>query len=256
MLHLILIANGEPYTSTREKLKNTLHVMAPNREVIVHEYDLDMMKSRPWFAKIAHFPQLPVPGKGGRRDGYYCTYKPFVVQEVVQNIKDDDLVYYVDCSRHYRTGFEESAEKLCEFVEKNEIVVGAVADDIGNTYGYPGCLNDLSVWHVILPNVTFRQISIRHILTSSFMLKKTPATIKFVDEWAYYSVYTDKTHPYPLVWYHHTCEQAILNILACKYNFHVFYDTRFKHDELKEKNTQLRVINSGKHCLYRVQLNP
>jgi hypothetical protein len=49
----------------------------------------------------------------------------------------------------------------------------------------------------------------------------------------------------PLVSYHHTADQSIFNILVYKYKFKVFYNENIRHNQNKDRNVVLKIINNN-----------
>ena len=211
------------------------------KNVVIHDFNFEKIKSKKWFDFIKDLPSLH---KDGRRDGYYNAWKAFCVQETYEIINDDDFLYYVDCSQHYRSGFTQSIDKLCEIVQDKGFVAGSVADDgINNVLG---ACSDIKVWDKIIPNNdNSKYLGDKHVLNAWFMLKKTASNTKFVNEWAHWTGYKDDDLRDPLVTYHHTGDQSIFNILVRKYNLCVFYKKEIKHDENKNKNKVLEIINNN-----------
>ena len=199
------------------------------------------MKS-PWYNKIKELPKIK-NGKG-QRDGYYNCWKSFIVNEVYSNMNDGDILYYVDSSRHYRNGFTESVDKLCDIVLKNGIIAGSVGKDLNNN-NYE-CCNNIDIWNKIIPNNDNRDyLNKMHILNSWFILVKNNINTKFLNDWNYWSIYKDNELINPLVTYHHTADQSIFNILVYKYKFKVFYDETICHNLNKNRNIVLKIINNN-----------
>lgn len=240
-INLVVYSNGEPYNSTKKKLIETIKLFT-NRNVIIHDYDLNKIKQSSWYNKIKRLPNV-IDGFG-RRDGYYNCWKSFIVNEVYLKMKDNDILYYVDSSRHYKYGFTENIDKLCDIVLKNRIIAGSVGYDIkNNTLKY---CDNLDIWNKINPNNNNNNnLNKMHVLNSWFILVKNNINTNFLNEWNYWSVYTDNTFTNPLVTYHHTVDQSIFNILVYKYNLKVFYNKNTQHNENKDRNVVLKIINNS-----------
>ena len=88
----------------------------------------------------------------------------------------------------------------------------------------------------------------RHVLNSWFILKKNSKNTTFMDEWVKWVVYKDNDLPLPLITYNHTADQSIFNILIRKYNMHVFYCKNLRHDDNKDKNLSLNLINNSNNA--------
>lgn len=57
-------------------------------------------------------------------------------------------------------------------------------------------------------------------------------------------MYKDESLSLPLVTYSHTADQSIFNILVHKYNLLVFYNNNISHEDNKDKNRVLNIINT------------
>lgn len=84
-----------------------------------------------------------------------------------------------------------------------------------------------------------------HVLNSWFLFKKCDLNNSFINDWVYFTCYTDNEINYPLVTYHHTVDQSIFNILVVKYKKPVFYHKNIGHNENKNKNRVLNIINNA-----------
>ena len=243
-INLVLYSNGEPFDSTKEKLIQTINKFS-SRNVIVHDYDLNRIKKSYWYDQIKELPDLEP--SAGVRDGYYCAYKPFCVHEIYENMNYGDILYYVDASRYYNTGFEESVDKLCDIVLKEGMIAGSVGKDITNNNHHPcECCNNLDIWNKILPdNDNTKLLDNMHVLASWFILTKNNNNSKFVKDYIYWCMYKDDKFTRPLITYHHTVDQSIFNILVYKYNFKVFYHENILHTANKDRNVVLKIINNS-----------
>mgnify|MGYP000042871387 CR=1 FL=1 len=239
-VHLVLYSYGQPFDTTKRLTidsvyRNTRH------NVIVHDYNLERIKRCEWFDKIASLPDVH---RDGRRDGYYCAYKAFCPMEVYESMSEGDVLYYVDCSQHFITGFTQSIDKLCDIALRKGFIAGSVGDNVRND-SYK-CCDNLDVWNKIIPGEDNRVfLSDRHVLASWFILTKNSFNTLFMKEWVYWCAYKDSDLTDPLITYHHPADQSIFNILVRKYNPPVFYHPQIKHDDNKNKNRVLEVINGA-----------
>lgn len=238
-VHLVLFSNNEPFDTTKRLTIESVHKYT-NKDVIIHDYNLEKIKQSDWFHLIKDLPSINKPG---RRDGYYCAYKAFCPYEVYSSMKENDILYYVDSSQYYRTGFTENIDKLCDIVNEKGFIAGSVGDDTRNNSF--GCCDNIKVWNKIIPNHNnWKYLNYRHVLASWFILKKTEINTAFMDEWVKWCVYKDDELTDPLITYHHPGDQSIFNILVHKYKLLVFYSKNIRHNENKNKNTVLKVINN------------
>ena len=82
-------------------------------------------------------------------------------------------------------------------------------------------------------------------MNSWFILTKNDINTQFINDWTYWSTYKDNELPNSLVAYHHTADQSIFNILVHKYKLKVFYCPEINHDQNKNKNLVLNIINNS-----------
>jgi hypothetical protein len=211
----------------------------------VHDYNLQKIKQKEWFHHIENLPSINIDGR--RRDGYYNAWKAFITKEVYDNMIDGDILYYVDSSKYFATGFSENIDKLCDIANEKLCVAGSVSDNVNNTIY--SCCDNIMIWNKIIPDKDNNiHLNKKHVLNSWFLFKKCESNNAFINDWAYFSSYTDNDAIYPLVTYHHTVDQSIFNILVIKYNFPVFYDKTIDHDTNKNKNVVLNIINNSSNA--------
>ncbi len=238
-LHLVLYSNNEPFDTTKRLIIQSIHKYT-QKQVIIHDYNLEKIKQKDWFQ---HIKGLPSIHKDGRRDGYYNSWKAFITKDVYDDMKYGDILYYVDSSQHFRSGFNENIDKLCDIVNEKLCIAGSVGDDVTNDSWT--CCDNIMVWNKIIPdNDNTEHLRKLHILNSWFLFKKCDSNNSFINEWVYFSCYTDDDAKYPLVTYHHTVDQSIFNILVAKYKMPVFYNKNIRHSDNKNKNVVLNTVNN------------
>lgn len=238
-IHLVLYSNNEPYDTTKRLIIESIHKFT-KKNIIIHDYNLDKIKKLDWYSRIQYLPSIH---KEGRRDGYYNSWKAFIVKDVYDNMVDGDVLYYVDSSQHFRTGFTENIDRLCDIALEKKCIAGSVGSDIRNNT--VKCCDNISVWNKIIPtkdNSLF--LNKMHVLNSWFLFMKCDSNTAFIDDWAYFICFTDNDFKIPLVTYHHTVDQSIFNILVIKYNLPVFYSKNIDHNTNKDKNLVLNVVNN------------
>ena len=238
-IHLVLYSNNEPFDTTKKLTIESINKFT-QKNVIIHNYNLEKIKKNEWFKNIK---DLPLINRNGSRDGYYNSWKAFIVKDVYDNMKDNDILYYVDSSQYFQIGFTENIDKLCDIVNEQNCIAGSVGNDIKNN-NINAC-DDIIVWNKIIPDKdNNKYLDALHVLNSWFLFKKCKSNNDFINDWVYFSCYTDEDIKYPLITYHHTADQSIFNILVFKYNFQVFYHKQISHNDNKNKNLVLNVINN------------
>jgi hypothetical protein len=238
-IHLVLYSNNEPFDTTKRVTIDSIHKYT-QKHVIIHDYNLEKIKQEKWFNYIKDLPSIH---KNGRRDGYYNSWKAFITKDVYDCMNDDDILYYVDSSQYFCTGFTENIDKLCDIANKKLCVAGSVGDDVKNNT--INCCDNIMIWNKIIPDKdNTEHLNKQHVLNSWFLIKKCESNNDFINNWVYFSYYTDSEFIDPLVTYHHTADQSIFNILVIKHNMTVFYDKDITHANNKNKNTVLNIINN------------
>ena len=250
-VHLILYSNGEPFNSTKEKTIKSVQKYC-SKNVIIHSYNLDIIKKKPWFKYIKDLPKY---NKFWKRDGYYNCWKAFIIKDVLDKIQEGEIIYYVDCSKYYLEGFKENFDLLCDITQN----LGFIAGSVGNECKNFSTSYNLKVWNKIYSNNKINNVFNlfkSHVLNSWFIFEKNEINHNFINEWVYWSCYKDDELKDPLVTYSHTVDQSIFNILVYKYNFYVFYDIFTLHYKNKDKNLVNKIINSSKNPYkYFIKLN-
>ena len=236
-IHLVLYSNNEPFNTTKRLSIESIY-QNTTKQIIIHDYNLEIIKQKDWFK---HIKDLPSIYRDGRRDGFYNSWKAFITKEVYDTMKNDDILYYVDSSQYYKTGFNENIDKLCNIADEQLSIAGSVGHDVNNISN--NVCNNIEIWNTIIPNNDNRDhLNKLHILNSWFLFKKCESNTIFINEWVYFTYYTIE---YPLVTYHHTGDQSIFNILVVKHNLPFFYDKKILHNENKNKNMVLNTINNS-----------
>lgn len=243
-VHLVLYANGPRFVETKQLLINTIKQQC-DHEVVIHDYDLERIKQLPWFVEIQNLPDIKnIPGVPikWRRDGYFNCWKAFIVRDVYDQMKEDDVLYYVDCSQYHRSGFTHKIDKLCDWAKHHGMIAGSVSNDVKNKSNK--VCHRLAIWNIIKPGTTDEVLNKLHVLNSWFVIAKNDISGQFVSDWCKWSTHTPPGFETPIVTQHHTVDQSVFNILVHKYNAHVFYHPEIIHHDNKNRNTVLRIINT------------
>jgi hypothetical protein len=241
-LHFITFANNEPFFSTQNKLISTIQKYT-EYEVIFHNHNLNTIKNYEWFGFLEELFQINGECYNWRRDGYYNAWKPFLMKEVYQKINIHDILYYVDSSRHFLNGFEQSIDKFLNFILNDQkYYIGSVSWNVNNNV--KKCCDILPVWTEIIQNKYLCEMFINkpHLLNSHMAFTKNELCEKIINNWVYYI--QKKLNNNPLITYHHTIDQSIVNIIAYKYNLKVFYKQDILHNDNKNHNLIHQILNN------------
>ena len=241
MLHLVLYAEGEPYNSTKKKLIESINNFT-TKNVIIHDYNLEKVKQCKWFYKIKELPDISNNSNCSGEDKYFFAWKPFITLEVYNIMNNDDVLYFVDSSRHYKTGFTEKIDKLYDIVMNEGIIAGSIGDNLRNCDRK--CCDNLDIWSKIYPNYNKDVLYKKHVNISWYIMIKNDINTKLLNDWVYWCMYKDNELINPLCTYNNN-DQTILNILINKYNLKVFYCPGITHGQTKNRNLVLSIINKS-----------
>lgn len=209
------------------------------RDVVIHQHSLETIQKEKWWNIIKDYP-TKYPDEYGR-DGFYCLYKVFLANELIDKIDEDDYIYYTDSSAYHREPFEQNIDRLFDYVDYNGHVCGSAGNDF--KHSSHGCCDNINIWKTIWPECESElSVLLRkpHVLASWYVFKKNKINKQFLKDWVYYSTYI--LNGKPLCTYHHTVDQSIFNILLYKYDFKVFYNDTH-HDHNKNHNNVHRQLN-------------
>jgi len=164
------------------------------------------------------------------------------------NIMDeDDVVYWVDSSQHFRNGFEHNIDRLVESTKKYGMVAGSYGNDVlNNSRGEHACLHKRHVWDAAGYGHLFEtHLTEPHLLISWFLLAKNEKSRLFLREWL--RLFNTKTSEgEPIVVQQHTAEQALFNLATYKFsNIYAFHHPDIMHDQNKDRNVVNSILNSS-----------
>ena len=200
--NIVTFANGKKFEKTSQRIIKSLgqfNGLSLTFDVV----NLTSIKSRPWFSKIADFPERPV--RPGRRDGYYCAYKPWIIQDSIKESSPGSVTYFVDSSQYYRVGFYENIEPLIKTIFK---------EGKSPFYGsaMPGFLEEHQGWTESHKSLFLERanlglgldfFSLPALLTSSMLFINDSSDRQLVERWA-------DACDYEMVSLNHTVEQSVL----------------------------------------------
>jgi len=239
-IHIVLISYGEPFDTVKKLMMDSV-VNYSNNNLIIHDYSLEKIKTRPWFKQIEGLANI---NKHSIRDRYYWSYKIFCVNEVYEQLEKNDVLFYLDCSQYYKDGFTESIDRLCSIALEKGIIAGSIGNNIKH-HEFSLC-QKINVWKKVYPECNITILEKPHILASWFLLTKNTTNTQFMNDWIKWSMYTDEEFKDPLITEHVTGDQSIFNMLVYKYDLHVFYDKNRGHLINKDKNGILEIVNGTK----------
>ena len=155
---------------------------------------------------------------------------------------DDDILYYNDSSQYYKIGFTENIDRLLKYVEHNGHVCGSVG--ITRKNSSPGCCDNPLIWKMMWPEsmeIFENLLNKPHILGAWYLFTKNKKSEDFINEWID-STINLKLNDLPIITYHHTVDQSLLNIIAYKHGYKTFKNN-VTHEDNKNHNEIHKKLN-------------
>jgi hypothetical protein len=164
-----------------------------------------------------------------RRGGGYWLWKPYIINETLKKIKEEDIIFYID-SKYY---FIEDFENLyADYMKNNDILVWKNKPNEPIWYMKNWCK-----MHVIQKYNMYHKVfneNAEDCWGGALILKKNENTIRFIQEWLdMCCIYEDITDSTSKIQNHHLFrehrhDQSLLSILLHKYNIKMqFFEKRY-----------------------------
>jgi hypothetical protein len=182
-LKVVVFANGDPFEKTARRIAGSLNSFE-GLSIDIDLWSLDSIKSRPWFEKIADFPdRKPRPG---RRDGFHCAYKPWIILDSMKNSPNGAVNYYVDASQYYKVGFYSNIEPLIDYfwqIGHSKFYGSAMPGFLEAHQNWSAENKDLFLTRMGL-NLGPEFFSLPSLLASSMMHVNNKLDYELVEKWA------------------------------------------------------------------------
>jgi hypothetical protein len=153
------------------------------------------------------------------RGGGYWLWKPYIINNVLNKINDDDVIFYLDSKYYF---IEDFANLYLEYLTTNDLLVW---NNKPNEHTW-----DMKNWckmDVILKYNMYDKIFIENIKdcwAGAIVVKKTKNTIKYMQEWLDMCCIHEDITDSPSIaenselYREHRHDQSLLNIVLQKYN--------------------------------------
>lgn len=235
------------YVELKNIIVKTIHKLNYNLNYDIHSFDTSNLAVVDEYEYIMN--TLNYIGYTHRYSQcFFQTWKPCICKYVLNKIDDNDIIYYVDCSRYHPKGFEYNVSKLIEFLSIHKIYNGIIAGSI--TKQTNDELIDHSVLDILINNIGIDFRKRYHVIASWFIFTKNDISIRFFNEWVdltfkrannYIDIHGNKEPILGVI--SGLPEQAILSALVFKYKLYCFPGFKNYNDILKnlENNEDLNL---------------
>ena len=226
MIHLVTFAHGSTYQRSQIFLNRTYKNIG---NINTHtQWNLEQLSVTDFYKRNTDIFNFKV-GAG------LWIWKPYIILERLKQIQDGEFIIYLDSSKYDNLGFKFSVLPVINFMNHKNIDL------------LPGLMINIKN-HELITNQCFNEMNANletyklhnHYHTSPLFIRKTPETIKFIEEWLFWCQNKNCIIKYKSF---HQCDQAILNILLIKYNYKGIYKEFSKNDS-KKFNLYLKLFSS------------
>ena len=211
-MYYILIYDDETHTSYLNKLIESTHHYGPEFNIIkFHKNDIDdefKLKNK----EILNF----------HRGGGYWLWKPYIINNIMNKIKDGDIIYYLD-SKYY---FIEPFKKLLYKLRLNDIIVWKNKPNEQVWLMKNWCKMDVILKYDLYDQVFNKNAE--DCWAGSIIIRKTSKTSEYMKEWLDMCCYENITDSPSIsinseLFCEHRHDQSLLSIIIHKYNIPLHY---------------------------------
>ncbi len=213
MIYALMFSSGS--SNYKDALLRLYHQVKNTNifDVILPYMENDLIKDTDFWIKHSNFILKNKRGYG------YWLWKPYIILKTLKEMKDDDILVYLDLGCEVDIRKKDKILKLIDLV-KNDLIIGSFThNDI------QWCKGDL-IYKLNINNPSML-LSPQH-QASSIMIKKCQKTIDLVSEW--YQIAIEDNYHYlndsPSIkpnlkgFIEHRHDQSIFSLLTKKYNIY------------------------------------
>jgi len=156
--------------------------------------------------------------------GGYWLWKPYIINETLKRIKDDDIVFYLDSKYYF---LEEFTNLYINIIENKDMIVWKNKPNEPIYYMKNWCKMDVIEKYKM--NEKVFQDNAEDCWGGALILKKNSNTIKIIKEWLEMCcIYEDITNipskkENSSLFHEHRHDQSLLSIIIHKYNIEMQY---------------------------------
>ena len=163
------------------------------------------------------------------RGGGYWLWKPYIINETLKTINDNDILFYLDSKYYFIEDFD---ELYSDYMKNNDVLVWKNKPNEPIWYMKQFCKMDVILKYDMYDKI-FNE-SAPDCWGGAIMVKKTNNTVKFINEWldmcCVYEDITDSVskNPESKEFKEHRHDQSMLSILLYKYDIPMqHFETRY-----------------------------
>ena len=154
------------------------------------------------------------------RGGGYWLWKPYIINETLKKINDDDIIFYIDSKYYF---IEHFTNLYADYMKNNDLLI---YKNKPIWYMKNWCKMDV-INKYNMYNKVFYENAIE-CWAGDLIIKKTENTIKYIQEWLdIYYIYEDITDSESTIennslFCEHRHDQSLLSVIIHKYNIYIW----------------------------------
>ena len=163
------------------------------------------------------------------RGGGYWLWKPYIINETLKRINDDDIIFYLDSKYYFIAHFKDLYEN---YMKENDIMAWKNKPNELIWYMKNWCKMDVIVKYDMYQKVF--DAHAEDCWGGALIVKKNATTVKYIQEWldmcCIYENITDSPSilPNDPVFREHRHDQSLLSIILHKYNITLaFFEKKY-----------------------------
>jgi hypothetical protein len=163
------------------------------------------------------------------RGGGYWLWKPYIINETLKKINDDDIIFYIDSKYYF---LEDFTDLYSEYMKSNDLLVWKNKPNEQVWYMKNWCKMDVINKYNIFDKVFNKNAE--DCWAGALIVKKNKNTIKYIQEWLdMCCIYTNITDSPSRIrnislFNEHRHDQSLLSIVLHKYNIKLqFFEKKY-----------------------------
>ena len=214
-----LVYNDNTHNDYLCKLLESVEIYGKEFEIIIFDkkdIDSDFMNKNNLILNCA-------------RGGGYWLWKPYIINETLKKINDNDIIFYLDSKYYFIKNF---TNLYSEYMKNNNILVWKNKPNQIDYYMKNWCKMDVIVKYNMFDKV-FNENALDG-WGGAIIIRKTTETIKYMQEWLdMCCIYEDITDSVSTIensnlFIEHRHDQVLLSIILHKYNIEMqFFENKY-----------------------------
>jgi hypothetical protein len=214
-----LVYNDNTHLSYLQKLLESVKIYGKEFEIIIFEKkNID-----------CNFYKKNRAILNSKRGGGYWLWKPYIINETLKKINDNDILFYLDSKYYF---IEDFSNLYSEYMKDNDFLIWKNKPNDRIWYMKNWCKMDVIYKYNMFDQVFNKNAE--DCWAGAIMIKKNNNTVKYIQEWLNMCcIYTDITDSKSnikndSVFCEHRHDQSLLSIVLYKYNIPIqYFDTKY-----------------------------